>query len=70
MMTPTFKLRFVERQAPLHPMYKKVNERGELVNTTQTIKVLQQWWERSKTDVNGDIVGTIGEWRDVPTGEE
>jgi hypothetical protein len=69
MMYATNKLRFVERQARLHPMYKKMNERGELVNATQSIKVLQQWWEDRNTQVHW-LDGNPGEWRDVPTGEE
>jgi hypothetical protein len=60
MMTPTFKLRFVQRQIPLHPMDR---------NIVRTVKVLQQWWEDRNTDVHW-LDGNPGEWRDVPTGEE
>ena len=64
-MNPTNKLRFVERQVRLHPMYKKINESGESVNATQTVRILQQWWEDNSTDVHW-VNGNPGEWRDVP----
>jgi hypothetical protein len=54
-MTPTPKLRFVERivQFQIEPMS----------NTTigKTVRILQQWWDN-------DIPGwkAPGEWRDVP----
>jgi len=54
-MTPTPKLRFVERiiQFQIEPM----------TNTTmgKTVRILQQWWDN-------DIPGwnAPGEWRDVP----
>jgi hypothetical protein len=54
MMTPTFKLRFVERSDP---------------NSSGKLKILQQWWEDRNTDVHW-LDGNPGEWRDVPTGEE
>jgi len=54
-MTPTCKLRFVERGDP---------------NSSGKLKVLQQWWERRITDINNVDTGWVGEWRDVPMGEE
>jgi len=61
MMYATNKLRFVERQISSHPMYR---------NIVRTEKVLQQWWERRTTDINNVDTGWVGEWRDVPMGEE
>lgn len=59
-MTPTSKLRFVERLVPA-PGY------GE--NIAKKQRILQQWWE----DAPGDQamgVTLYGEWRDVPTENE
>lgn len=61
-MTPTAKLRFVERSVPMHPFYKTTDAQGNLVQTTQTYRVLQQWWAVER---DGQITPT-GEWRDVP----
>lgn len=52
-MTPTPKLRFVERNEP-------VVLRGERFDNWQ--KVLQQWWAVERA---GQITPE-GEWRDVP----
>lgn len=51
-MTPTNKLRFVERVVP-------APEHGEGIG--KKVRILQQWWEWEVTypTVNG-------EWRDVP----
>lgn len=50
-MTPTNKLRFVERKDftddPANPVIRRV---------------LQQWWEPEDCD----LAGTAPEWRDVP----
>jgi hypothetical protein len=66
MMTPTPKLRFVERQHG----YKSMSS-GEFIGNT--VHVLQQWWEGSSMGTinlgwTGDIpIGEVkGEWRDVP----
>ena len=60
-MTPTPKLRFVERTVPL------TNTTGKIVH------VLQQWWEGSSMGTinlgwTGEMpIGEVkGEWRDVP----
>ena len=59
-MTPTPKLRFVERiiQFQIEPMSNTT--RGKFV------RILQQWWEPERNII--DIVAgkTQGEWRDVP----
>ena len=61
-MTPTNKLRFVERQEIIH---------GDVT----IVRFLQQWWENSMT-INlgwtGDMpIGLAkGEWRDVPVEKE
>jgi hypothetical protein len=68
-MTPTNKLRFVERLKVLH----ENPETG--VKNGSTIRILQQWWENSIT-INlgwtGDMpIGLAkGEWRDIPIEKE
>ena len=72
-MTPTPKLRFVERiiQFQIEPM----------TNTTmgKTVRILQQWWEVGNmvlaihvTDKDGNTLPSPnrGEWRDVPMEKE
>lgn len=57
-MTPTSKLRFVERKIKLDPFY-----RDQLGGPAyRTVCVLQQWWEPSP----GYYHPAGGEWRDVP----
>ena len=56
-MTPTNKLRFVEREDR-----QWVDDRTYNI---RKIRVLQQWWEDSRHDIHW-IDGTPGEWRDVP----
>jgi len=56
-MTPTPKLRFVERVV-LAP------EHGEGIG--KTIRILQQWWAIER---EGQVTPT-GEWRDVPLEKE
>jgi hypothetical protein len=56
-MTPTPKLRFVERNDP-------VTLNGERFDNWQ--KILQQWWAVERA---GQITPT-GEWRDVPIEKE
>jgi hypothetical protein len=67
-MTPTPKLRFVERQIMEFP------DRLLATPITKTVRILQQWWEKSVT-INLGWTGDIplrkaeGEWRDVPLEE-
>ena len=61
-MTPTNRLRFVEREVPMHPFYRTVGPDGEMRQAVQTYRVLQQWWEPD----SGDLAGAGPEWRDVP----
>ena len=56
-MTPTPKLRFVERVIP-------APEHGEGIK--KKIRILQQWWAIER---DGQITPT-GEWRDVPLEKE
>jgi hypothetical protein len=64
-MTPTSRLRFIERLVPMpeHGGYLK------------TVRILQQWWEKSLT-INLGWTGDMplrkaeGEWRDVPIEKE
>jgi hypothetical protein len=66
-MTPTNKLRFVERTVPINEC------------TGKWVPILQQWWEDKNvmlavhiTDKDGNTLPspTCGEWRDVPLEEE
>jgi hypothetical protein len=62
-MTPTNKLRFVERQHG----YRTTN--GQDV-TPNMVRILQQWWAPFRTFSDGYGYQTVelngGEWRDVP----
>ena len=62
-MTPTPKLRFVERSVPMHPFYKTIDAQGNTVQAMQTYRVLQQFWEHTEWNAPG-------EWRDVPLEKE
>lgn len=64
-MTPTNKLRFVERKVPMHPFYRTVGPDGKMREGVETYRVLQQWW---KVDDIREFSKTLipGEWRDVP----
>ena len=60
-MTPTPKLRFVERQNG----YRTTDGKDVMPNM---VRILQQWWE---SDLTGHWVTSTefrpdGEWRDVP----
>ena len=66
-MTPTNKLRFVERES-----YTK---NGECFITPYTYRILQQWWESTNTINLGwtceiPVGPSTGEWRDVPIEKE
>ena len=61
-MTPTPKLRFVEREV-------QVPVQGDFVVTYKTVRILQQWWEK-KIWAHDDWVVADGEWRDVPLEKE
>lgn len=54
-MTPTPKLRFVERYLP-------APECGE--DILKKVRILQQWWESNAVDYK--TFELSGEWRDVP----
>ena len=68
-MTPTPKLRFVERE--IHVPFENYKD----VVQPKTVRILQQWWEKSVT-INLGWTGDMplrkaeGEWRDVPLEEE
>jgi hypothetical protein len=59
-MTPTAKLRFIQRDGPMMGFHK--NSDGSETTTHQKIRILQQWWAVER---DGQITPT-GEWRDVP----
>ena len=56
-MTPTPKLRFVERD-------------DETSWTPKTVRILQQWWEPEQNIIDMVAGKTQGEWRDVPLEQE
>ena len=58
-MTPTNRLRFVEREVQV-----PAPELGPDITRTIKVKVLQQRWAWQNVPVHG------GEWRDVPLEEE
>jgi hypothetical protein len=68
-MTPTPKLRFVERE-----IFVPFEDYKDVVQP-KTVRILQQWWEKSLT-INLGWTGDMplrkaeGEWRDVPLEEE
>ena len=69
-MTPTAKLRFVERVEGFEQYDVKVTERHgtEVCYRPNKTRILQQWWEDRSTDVyypDGN-----GLWRDVPLEQE
>ena len=65
-MTPTTKLRFLERKVAMHPFYKDMSTGGRCY---ETYHVLQQWWE-DKEWLNQSTQQFNGEWRDVPVEKE
>ena len=62
-MTPTSRLRFVERQHG----YRTTDGKDVMPNM---VRILQQWWEDEDRLFNV-VTNTIkGEWRDVPVEKE
>ncbi len=61
-MTPTMKLRFVEREITV-PLKGEPN-----FAEYRKVRILQQWWRQS--DLYGQVTGMDGEWIDVPLEEE
>lgn len=70
-MTPTPKLRFVERDS--------YSRNGEHFTHPHKVRILQQWWEDRTvvlavhiTDKDGNTLPSPcrGEWRDIPLEEE
>lgn len=59
-MTPTPKLRWIERE----------HEVGLTGNMVHVETVLQQWWAPEGATENEIRLELAGEWRDVPTHEE
>jgi len=65
-MTPTTKLRFVER-------FQIIEQRPDGFSTGRTDRILQQWWEdKSVADQYTAVIAgdRSGEWRDVPIKKE
>jgi hypothetical protein len=59
MMTPTNKLRFVERD-----MYMGMHD-------VKVMQILQQWWSVGLAEIaNNPERANDGEWRDVPVEQE
>ena len=64
-MTPTPKLRFVERQIHICTSPDGTVSHGTMV------RILQQWWEPERNLIDMLTEGkTHGEWRDVPLEKE
>jgi hypothetical protein len=67
-MTPTPKLRFVERE--IFVPFKDYKSEVQPI----TVRILQQWWEQSYTMNLGwgeiPLGEAKGEWRDVPIEKE
>jgi len=61
-MTPTPKLRFIERDGPMMGFYKGSD--GSETTMCQKIRILQQWYVPIGGDRTSDHYK--GEWRDVP----
>jgi hypothetical protein len=61
-MTPTPKLRFVERDS--------YSRNGEHFVMPLKIRVLQQWWQVEDIAYAWHTNGPDGEWRDVPLEKE
>ncbi len=59
-MTPTMKLRFVERES--------YSRNGEVFSHPHKEIILQQWW--SSNFLFGYETNPSGEWRDVPLEKE
>lgn len=69
-MTPTPKLRFVEREAGFEQYDVKVTERHgtEVCYRPKKIRILQQWW--TVTGTEPEFQDHFGEWRDIPLEDE
>jgi|Laugrefa1bdmlbdn_1035148.scaffolds.fasta_scaffold70755_2 hypothetical protein len=61
-MSPTSRLRFVEREVELGAFHRTVDSDGTVRRGTIKTRVLQQWFEREPYTT----YGPEGEWRDVP----
>jgi hypothetical protein len=61
-MTPTAKLRFVERDS--------YSRNGEFFRHPHKETILQQWWEPEQNIIDMVAGKTQGEWRDVPLEQE
>jgi hypothetical protein len=61
-MTPTPKLRFIERDS--------YSRNGEHFLEPHKVRILQQWWEPERNIIDRAAGKAHGEWRDVPLEEE
>jgi len=62
MLSPTAKLRFIERRIPPITMS---NVDLEAIPVGRSIKILQQWWEDPTVPLRAPN-DYYGEWKDVP----
>ena len=67
-MTPTAKLRFVERNTG-DWVFDRMHG-SEACYKQKVLKVLQQWWEPEQNIIDMVAGKTQGEWRDVPLEQE
>lgn len=63
-MSPTTKLRFVQRK--IFVPFKDY----ENVVESKIVPILQQWWELEQNIIDRAAGRTQGEWRDVPVEQE
>lgn len=69
-MTPTAKLRFVERKIYVNkPAFNAYGNEGTVSEMVKKI-ILQQWWASNGSTANEIRFELNGEWRDVPLEEE
>lgn len=62
-LTPTMRLRFIERAECLVCSEMCADSR---TYDTRTVKVLQQWWASDPDCYEDWVLQANGEWRDVP----
>ena len=67
-MTPTPKLRWVEKQLENFEV-DQVFAQGNFSYKPRKLRILQQWWEDSAGDL-ADGITAYGEWKDVPCERE
>ena len=65
-MTPTNKLRFVERVIKTQKLDLTHNREDQDIK----VRILQQWWQPTLSLGWADVSVGAGEWRDIPLEKE